>query len=263
LAITRGYSSTVLGVAEQLTLDLDSVMPPRADLRELWTPDDIFAAAVKDGASTLLAFREDYRVEWKSARYSVKELADYFSMWANTQPSGGIIVIGVENDGTISGCLNVGTDKISEFEQVGPAQCPDARFDIRRIAVTRSDGNEDYLLLIRVFYRPDKLIETVRDEAFVRSGKTKRELTEEEKREIRIKKGEIQHEREPVNLKYPDDFDDHLIRDFCEQYRSKRGLTAGQTREQILCLNHLGAMSDKKFVPNLACALGLRGAHPA
>jgi hypothetical protein len=42
-------------------------MPPRADLRELWTPDDIFAAAVKDGADVLLTFREDYRVEWKSA----------------------------------------------------------------------------------------------------------------------------------------------------------------------------------------------------
>src|SRR5207253_157434 len=65
----------------------------------------------------------------------------------------------------------------------------------------------------------------------------------------------IQHEREPVRLKYPEDFDDHLIRDFCEQYRSKRGLSGAQTREQILCLNHLGMMQDKKFVPNLACAL--------
>lgn len=253
MSLTRDYSSS--RPPEQLAFDLDSVMPPRADLPELWTPDDIFAAAVKEGANALLTFREDYRVEWKSARYSPKDLADYFSMWANTQPYGGIIVIGAENDGTISGCLNVGSDKISDFEQVGPAQCPDARFEIRRIPCTRADGNSDFLLVIRVFYRPDKLVETVRHEAFIRSGKSKRELSEEEKREIRINKGEIQHEREPVNLKYPDDFDDLLIRDFCEQYRSKRGLTGSQSREQILCLNHLGSMVDKKFIPNLACAL--------
>ena len=83
-------------------------------------------------------------------------------MWANTQPYGGIIVIGVENDGTVSGCLNVGSDKISEFEQVGPAQCHDARFDIRRIEATRADNALDFLLLIRVHYRSDKLVETVR-----------------------------------------------------------------------------------------------------
>jgi hypothetical protein len=63
---------------------LDSITPPRPDLRELWTPDDILTVAVKEGADSLLRFSEDNRVEWKSARYSPKELADYFSMWANT-----------------------------------------------------------------------------------------------------------------------------------------------------------------------------------
>jgi ATP-dependent DNA helicase RecG len=177
------------GPPEQLAFDLDSIMPPRTDLRELWTPDDIFGAAIKEGVDNLLGFREDYRVEWKSARYSPKELADYFSMWANTQPHGGIIVIGVENDGTISGCLNVGPDKISEFEQVGPTQCSDARFDIRRIAATRANDTPDFLLLIRVFYRIDKLVETVRGDAFVRAGKTKRQLREEEKRENTYQQG--------------------------------------------------------------------------
>jgi ATP-dependent DNA helicase RecG len=113
----------------------------------------------------------------------------------------------------------------------------------------------DFLLLIRVYYRPDKLVETVRSEAFVRSGKTKRQLTEDEKREIRINKGQIEYEKEPVSLKYPQDFDDLLIRDFCNQYRTKRGLSTGHTRKQILCLNHLGAMQDGKLVPNLAGAL--------
>ena len=103
-------------------------------------------------------------------------------MWANTQAYGGLIVIGVENDGKVSGCVSVGMDKISDFEQIGPLQCPDARFDVRRIEAKRSDGSADFLLLLRVFYRPDKLVETVRLEAFIRSGKSKRQLSEDEKR---------------------------------------------------------------------------------
>jgi ATP-dependent DNA helicase RecG len=55
--------------------------------------------------------------------------------------------------------------------------------------------------------------------------------------------------------KYPQDFDELLIREFCDQYKVKRGLSTGHTREQILCLNHLGAMQEGKFVPNLAGAL--------
>jgi ATP-dependent DNA helicase RecG len=230
-------------------------MPPRSDLPELWTADDIYVAALKEGTERLLGFREDNRVEWKSARYSPKELADYFSMWANTQPHGGLIIIGVENNGEVTGCLNIGADKISNFEQVGPTQCPDARFDVRRIETKRSDGSPDFLMLIRVYYRPDKLVETVRSEAFVRVGKTKRQLSENEKRELRINKGQIEHEKEPVNLKYPSDFDELLIREFCDQYRDKRGLSGTHTREQILCLNHLGTMRNGIFVPNLACAL--------
>lgn len=252
MTVTRVDSSAG---SRQLAFDLDSITPPRPELRELWTPEDILAVAIKEGADSLLRFREDNRVEWKSGRYSLKELADYFSMWANTQPHGGLIVIGVENDGTVSGCLGVGPDKISEFEQVGPAQCPDARFDIRRIGAQRVDGSPDFLLLIRVYYRPDKLVETVRSEAFVRSGKTKRQLSEDEKREIRINKGQIEYEKEAVSLRYPQDFDELLIRDFCDQYKAKRGLSTGHTREQILCLNHLGTMQDGKFGPNLAGAL--------
>jgi ATP-dependent DNA helicase RecG len=119
----------------------------------------------------------------------------------------------------------------------------------------RPDGSPDFLLLIRVYYRSDKLVETVRSDAFVRSGKSKRLLSADEKREIQINKGQIEHEKESVALKYPEEFDDLLIRDFCEQYRSRRGLSASHTREHILCLNHLGLMRDGKFVPNLACAL--------
>ena len=240
---------------EQLALDFEAVPPPRPELVELWTPDDILAAAKTDGTEFPSRFREDSRVEWKSAKYDPKDLADYFSMWANTQPYGGLIIVGVEKNGIISGCRRCGPERVSEFERVGHEQCPDARFDMHRVAASLPGGEADFLLMFRVFYREDKLVETVRGDAYVRSGDRKRRLTEEEKREIRIGKGQIAYEKELVGLGYPGEFDDLLIDEFCKQYRDKRGLGPRHTREQILALNHLGRNGPGGFIPNLACAL--------
>jgi ATP-dependent DNA helicase RecG len=242
-------------IPEQLAFDFESVPPPKSELRDLWTPDDILADSVKNGASILTQFGEDNRVEWKSAKYPARDLADYLSMWANTQPFGGLIAIGIEKDGTISGCNAVGLAKVSEFESACSEQCPDAQFDIRRIPARTEYGEDDFVVLMRVRYRVDKLVETIRHEAFIRVGNTKRRLSEDEKQEIRINKGQIEYEKELVNLRYPDDFDDLLIEEFCRQYREKRGLKTHQTREQIVRLNHPGSVVEGKFAANLACSL--------
>ena len=176
-------------------------------------------------------------------------------MWANTQPFGGLIAVGIEKEGKISGCKSIGLQKVSDFESACSEQCPDAQFETKRISAQNSSGDHDYVLLIRVQYRFDKLVETVRLEAYIRVGNKKRLLTEDEKREIRIGRGQIEYEKDSVNLRYPDDFDDLLIKDFCRQYRQKRNLTANQTREQLLRVNHLGSIVDGRFKPNLACAL--------
>ena len=242
-------------MTKQLEFDWDSISLPKAELLALWTPDDIFSAILRDGISTLDRFVEDGRIERKSARYHARQLGDYFSMWANTQPHGGIIVIGIEKDGAISGCQNVGDTKVLALENLGPEYCLDAQFDYRRIPATRNDGTQDFVLLIRVLYNPTKLVETVSGDAFIRIGDSKRRLLEDEKREIRINKGEIAYEKESVKLKFPDNFDTLLIKEFCDQYRYNRGLASHHTREQILVLNHLGKIKDNGFVPDLACAV--------
>ena len=82
---------------KQLEFDWEAVSPPKPELLELWTPDDIFEAVLREGISILKRFSEDWRIEYKSARYHPRQLGDDFSMWANTQPHGGIIVVGIEN----------------------------------------------------------------------------------------------------------------------------------------------------------------------
>lgn len=256
---TRDVLETLLNQGgtspEQLALKLEAVPPPRPELKELWTPDDIFTNAIQDGDGFQSKFKEDGRVEWKSARIDPKDLVDYFSMWANTQPSGGVIAVGLEKDGTVSGCLRVGLERVLEFERAAVEQCPDARFESRRVGVRRADGAADFLLVFRVHFREDKLVETVRGEAFLRSTDRKRRILDDEKREIKISRGQIAFEKEPVLLNYPEDFDDLLINDFCKFYSEKRGLAGRHSREQILALNHLGKLHRGLFRPNIACAL--------
>jgi ATP-dependent DNA helicase RecG len=103
---------------EQLELDFEAPLP---SLPQLWTPDDIFTHL--DNA-TVQRFKEDGRLERKRARIAQRDLAEYFSMWANTQPNGGIILLGVENDGAISGCSSLSDNQLNEIERTSRLTSP-------------------------------------------------------------------------------------------------------------------------------------------
>lgn len=82
-------------MAEQVEMDFG---PPLPTLPQLWTPDDIFETCTSE---TIQRFKEDYRVERKPGSIKQSALADYVSMWANTQPYGGITLLGVADSGFI------------------------------------------------------------------------------------------------------------------------------------------------------------------
>lgn len=167
---------------------------------------------------------EDHRIERKSSSYNARALGDYFSMWANTPPFGGIILVGIENDGRITGCKRASTPHMNDLQRAGDIYCSDARYQCRQVPVVNLDGEEDYLLAFRVFYREDRVVETVGHEAYSRRGSTKRHLSNEEKRELQLTKGQIEIESEPSTLAYPSDFNTSLILQFVENVRRDRGL---------------------------------------
>jgi ATP-dependent DNA helicase RecG len=73
----------------------------KESLLQLLSVDEIYHKA--DGRM-LVELKEDRRIERKPAKIHARELGEYFSMWANTAPDGGIMALGVENDGAFSGC---------------------------------------------------------------------------------------------------------------------------------------------------------------
>ena len=199
---------------------------------------------------------EDNRIERKPSGIHGAQLSEYFSMFANTKPDGGLIVVGIENDGTISGCSSLSHNKLNDLEKTGDIYCPDARHEIKRLPVTLDDGVSDFVVLFRVFYRHDKVVKTVRGEAFTRRGDSKKKLSQAEIRELQLDRGEVDIELEPcTSIEYPQGFETNLIDQFVDSFHKSRRLETRQGNEEILVLRHLGNFENSHFIPNVGCLL--------
>ena len=238
-----------MGSGSKVAVAVDRVLP-------LLTVNEIYRRASVDLFLSL--GKEDRRFERKRSGTDSQTLAEYFSMWANTAPDGGIIVIGMEDDCSISGCQNCSTDEMNRLESTRIQLCPDSRSKSKRIAAINSrTGRKDYLLIIRVEYRPDKVVRTTSGNAYWRIADKRKRLTEEEIRELQIDKREVDFELEPCGLDYPADFNQQLIKDFASRFSVERELRTRHTKEEILVNALLGKKQAGKsrFVPNMACAL--------
>jgi len=231
-------------------LDLNFEVKPEP-IVQLWTPDQIYDALSME---TLETFKEDRRIERKSNKVQPRALAENLSMWSNTQPHGGIILVGIANDGSLEGCKVLGADGKNNLEKL-TRLCPDAHWACKEVAVINAKGEPDFIMAYRVKYRSDKLVLTSGEEAYIREGDDKLQINETMKRELRISKGEIHYELEPCTLKYPEDFDLAEVNKFCRAYYANRRLEYDKTREEILVLAKLGKILEGDFQPNLACAL--------
>jgi ATP-dependent DNA helicase RecG len=218
----------------------------------LISPDELY----QNAELFIGVLKEDRRFERKCPRTSPRSLGEYLSMWANTVPDGGLIAVGVEDKGEITGCESLSQSELNEREQAGRTYCPEARYVSRLVPVTNSSGKSDFVLLIRVHYRPDKVVYDSQSRAWTRIGDQKHELSKEQCRELEVDKGQVDFEQEPVlDVPYPEAFDTGRISQFAQSFRKLRGLTYEQSDDQILMLRHLGALQGSRFIPNVACVL--------
>ncbi len=228
----------------QLSLQFDQILA-------LLTPDEIYAQAEE---SLLRSISEDRRIERKSAKVKRSDLGEYFSMWANTAPDGGIIVVGMADNGEVQGCHGLSPGELNDSEKAGHEFCPEARWESKRVSGRTSGGVATFLVVFRVFYHPDRVVYHKDKNAFNRIADTKHQLSSDEIQELRIDKGERDYETEAVNLAYPDDFDTTLVRSFADNFRQIRDAPE-LSAIQVLELRRLGRVVEGCFKPNIACCL--------
>src|ERR1700722_2691321 len=98
---------------QQLSFDIDSLLRKSV---KMMTTDEIFGSL---GSIDIVDLKEDRRVERKVSGVSARALGDYFSIFANTPPDGGIILIGVDDDGSVSGCDSASQNHLNDLERAG------------------------------------------------------------------------------------------------------------------------------------------------
>lgn len=225
----------------------------RPTLDALIKPDQIYES---EDWRFVVAQPENTRFERKSGRVRPETLAECLSAFGNGPAvEGAVVVIGVENNGTVSGCNQFGPEKLTTLEFMGRDHCPSGRFKTRRLEVVNARGQPDFVILARVYFVDDKLVELTNGDAYCRESDRSRKLTDAEKQEVRINKGERAFELEPCALEWPNDFRYNMIERLVQLVKRERGGAEDTPDVDILSALRLGKIKDGRFIPNNVCAL--------
>ena len=209
----------------------------------LWTPRDIW---VKLSQRVIEHLREDRRIERKDHRSpALDDLAKYYSTFSNT-PDGGLLVYGIADDGEIKGC-GFTTKQLNNVETCHINHCPMAKPEFKKIPVIVNNAPA-FCFAIFIPYI-GKLVETNKDEAWIRYGESKHLMSDEEKRDFRATRQELSFElTEAHSYEYPRDFDLKLIQDYCDVFR-EREQKSTWSNEEVLIDRHLLRIVDSKIKP--------------
>jgi len=236
----------------QLELDFEVPFKPEGPIANLLTPKEIF----DNCDESFFRRREDSRFDRKRANTDPRDLGEYFSMWSNTHPNGGLIVVGITDNKMFEGCGSLSTKQLNAIERAAETYCPDAIYKTKKIRIKRDiDKADDFIIVFYVEYNSNRVISTASGKVFRRIGDSKKEVKKDALRHLQAEKGEIRFEIEPCNLSYPSDFEVRDIDEFVEVIRIRKEWDESHTREHILSLMHLGKITGKIFEPNIALAL--------
>lgn len=153
----------------------------------------------------------------KSGRIAPRDLAVHLIAFANAD--GGTLVLGIENDGRITG-MEQHVARANQLIQAGFDFCePSIRVEHTWLPCTNVDGAADRLLVLTV-EPSDRVHAQTNGDAFVRVGDQSRKLGFEERLELHYDKGESRYDAEVARDATWDDLDGELL----ERYWSVLGI---------------------------------------
>lgn len=155
--------------------------------------------------------KENQYFDRKSARKDDKEIAKHISAFANS--AGGKLVIGIEDDGEVTGFKRDGARDIENFERAALTTCaptPIVRKD--RIHVVNSSGEDDLILVLDIEASTSHSIaRSSDDEVFLRQNDRSVRLNREQVLALEYDKGQRVFEDELVEDSSLDDVDHEVL----------------------------------------------------
>lgn len=186
--------------------------------------------------SELVNGAEGQTFDRKSAAIKVADLAAPISAFANA--NGGVIAIGVRDDGTIEGVNQLGTEKINNLVNAPNDIChPMPLFKHEFLDVVDSSGEPNRILLLHIEVSPSQLVKTVKDEVYLRIGDRSKLMKGDDLRNLEYAKSD-RHFEDEINFRATlDDLDEELLSDYKRNIGAE-DLPSGQVlRARGLCIN--------------------------
>ncbi|WP_080800763.1 ATP-binding protein [Arabiibacter massiliensis] len=171
---------------------------------------------------------ESYFFDRKSARKDVAEIARHLSAFANAL--GGKLIIGIEDNGEITGFKRNGAHAIEAFEQAAITTCsPSPDVKCRRISVINSKEEDDLILIMDIAASTDRVVSRRSDkEVFLRQGDKSIKLDHEQVLALEYDKHQRIFEEEVDERSSIDDLDREIVA------RYKNALGTEVSDEQLL-----------------------------
>ena len=198
----------------------------------------------------------------KSAKIKPSDLAPLISAFANAE--GGTIVIGI-NDKTleIEGVSAAGEDRLNDFINAAKDYCkPMPKNESEYLNVVNAEGLPDKLLLIHIFPFQEQIVQTRKDETWLRIGDRTKEIKGNDFRNLEYSKNTRRFEDECTMEATIHDLDSELLAQYkhilnadhlpIEQVLKARGLlkTVGGQPKLTNAAVLLFAENIMQFYPN-------------
>lgn len=159
--------------------------------------------------------KENQYFDRKSAAKKPKDILKHLVAFANA--GGGHLVIGIEDDGKITGFKSGHAYNIEDFKTIPSklVQTP-ISFKTKELDVINTFGIEDKVLIISVDVSSGKVIQSIDNEAYLRQKDESVKLTFEQRLQLAYDKGQLSFEDEILDNSSINDVDMDLVEKYKE-----------------------------------------------
>ena len=178
--------------------------------------------------SYLKTAKENLYFERKRARVSMQDLANEIASFTNA--NGGVIVVGMTDDGNIEGFNNYGINKLNDFQKVITNYLsPTPNYKTELIEVDNIKNEKDNILLFHIEPALNFIVRNNKDEVYLRQGDSSIKLNAKQVRSLEYEKRERNFESEILKMSSTDEIDLEVM----DIYKDKIGAT-NLSNEQVL-----------------------------
>lgn len=172
--------------------------------------------------------KENLYFDRKRAKYSLQDLANEIASFANA--NGGVIALGVTDEGVFEGFNIYGDTKLNECQKVSYTYLNPAPICKNEIVeIENSKKEKDCILLIHIEPSVDYIVRNNKDEVYLRQGDSSIKLTASQIKSLEYEKRERNFETEVLLNRTIDDIDEEVM----EIYK-KKICASDLSNEQIL-----------------------------